>query len=397
MTSAATLAVKPSRQFPFLARHPWVHAASLIDIDPGLPRGAVVDLTTHDGHWIGRGLYNPNSGLRVRLYSWNRDLELDAEFFRRRIEEAIQRRACLGLGGADQAVRLVYSEADGLSGLIVDRYANTLVIQLTAAAIEEFLPPLVQYLQETLQPRAIVLRTDPKLQAAENFSLESSVIYGALDPEHPVAFRQNELHFEVDLVRGQKTGAYLDQRDNHAAAARYLTGRTVLDMCCHTGGFGLVAAARGAAEVLGVDSSQQALAAARRNADRNQLSNLQFETGDCFDTLAEMAKSRRKFGAVVVDPPRLAGSRAKVESALRAYYRLNRSAIDLLEPGGILVTCSCSGRVTRGDFLNTLVDVGRRGRRDITVLENRGAAPDHPMRVSCPESDYLKCLICEVR
>ena len=158
-----------------------------------------------------------------------------------------------------------------------------------------------------------------------------------------------------------------------------------------------MAAAQGAESVLGIDGSQNALAAAERNAQRNGLTNIQFETGDCFDSLAAYAKDGKKFGMVILDPPRMANTKKHLESAMRAYYRLNRSAVDLLEPGGILVTCSCSGRVTRSDFLNNLVDVGRRASRDIIVLENRGASVDHPMRVSCPESDYLKCLICEVR
>lgn len=396
MAAVPTVAVKPSRQFPFLARHPWVHVSSLIEAQPELVRGSVVDLVAHDGSWLARGLYNPDSKLRVRLYSWDSQQSLDGAFFATRIDEAIARRATCGLDGPRQAVRLVYSEADGISGVIVDRYADTLVVQLTAAAMEPFLDAVLDRLEERLRPRAIILRTDPKLQSAEGFQQSSGVVRGSLTEGEPIIFEQNELLWSVDLLHGQKTGAYLDQRNNHAAAARYAVGRTVLDMCCHTGGFGMVAAARGASDVLGVDGSEHVIEAARQNAERNGLSNIRFETGDCFDTLAAMASEGRKFGMVVVDPPRLAGTRKNVDAALRAYYRLNRSAVDLLEPGGILVTCSCSGRVSRADFLNTLVDVGRRGGRDITVMESRTAAPDHPMRVSCPETDYLKCLICDI-
>ncbi len=397
MVAVPSIAVKPSRQHPFLARHPWVHLSSLFDTEPQIARGQVVDLTMHDGTWIARGLYNPDSRLRVRLYSWDRNQPIDGDFFAKRVREAMSRREPCELNGPEQAVRLVYSEADGISGLIVDRYADAVVVQLTAASMESFLDPILNELEQTLHPRAIILRTDPKLQAAEGFTRESGVIRGAWNTGEEVVFLQNGLRWSVDLVKGQKTGAYLDQRDNHAAAARYARGRTVLDVCCHTGGFGLVAAARGATSVLGIDASEHALQAARQNAQRNGLENVEFQAGDCFDTLAAMAAERRTFGMVVVDPPRLAGTRQNIESAMRAYFRLNRSAVDLLEPGGILVTCSCSGRVSRADFLNNLVDVGRRAARDITVMENRGAAPDHPMRVSCPETDYLKCLICEVQ
>jgi len=397
VASLPRLAVKPARHHPFFARHPWVHLASLIESDPGLPVGTVVDLMTHDGTWIGRGIYNPLSNLRVRLYSWDRDVPLDANFFQQRIEQAIERRRWLPESQhPDAALRLVYSEADGISGLIVDRYAETLVVQVTAGGIEPWLEPMLDVLEQRLAPARIVLRTDPKLQESEQFTIRSGPIRGDLDVTRPSYYRQNDLLWEVDFVHGQKTGAYLDQRENHAAAARYAGGRRVLDVCCHSGGFSLVAAHRGAASVLGIDSSQTALETARRNAAHQGVQGATFRSGDCFDSLKEMATAGEQFEMVILDPPRLAGARDKLDAAMRAYYRLNRSALDLLPRGGILVTCSCSGRVSRGDFLNMLVDVGRRARRDIVVLEQRGAPADHPMRISCPESEYLKCLICEI-
>lgn len=374
-----------------------MHAASLVDIDPGLECGTAVDLTTHDGTWIARGLYNPKSQIRVRLYSWDREQELNGDFFIRRVREAIERRNWLGMTSPTDALRLVYSEADGISGLIVDRYAETLVVQVTTAAIEPFLQPILDVLESELSPRAIVLRTDPKLQNAEGFQSIPGVVRGNLDTDSPIFYRQNGLVWQADLLQGQKTGAYLDQRDNHAAAARYAQGRSVLDVCCHTGGFSLVAAAGGASHVLGIDSSEAALETARANAIRNGVEGVKFENQDCFDGVKQRATAREQYDMVILDPPRLAGARDKMDAAMRAYYRLNRSAVDLLPPGGILVTCSCSGRVSRSDFLNMLVDVGRRAKRDLIVLEHRGAPADHPMRVSCPESDYLKCFICEVR
>ena len=260
MANLPTLQVKPSRQFPFLSRHPWVHAASLIEPDQGIQCGTVVDLTTHDGQWIARGLYNPASSLRVRLYSWNQSQSLDGSFFQARIDAAIARRKPIVSSEATSAYRVVYSEADGISGLIVDRYSDSLAVQVTAAAIEPHLEGMLDHLQSHFQPRAIVVRTDPKLQTSENFQTTAGIVRGQLGGELTeadlVAYQQNGLELEVDLLRGQKTGAYLDQRDNHAAAARYLAGRSVLDVCCHTGGFGLVAAKHGASHVLGIDSSQ---------------------------------------------------------------------------------------------------------------------------------------------
>ena len=212
----------------------------------------------------------------------------------------------------------------------------------------------------------------------------------------PVMYRQNGLELAVDLRSGQKTGSYLDQRLNHLTAAQYMAGRRMLDVCCYTGGFGLVAAKAGAQSVVALDSSRPALDEGRSAAARNGITSIEFREGDCFDTLKQLAEQGERFDAVVLDPPRFAGSRHQIDRALRAYGRLNSLAVDLLPPGGLLVTCSCSGRVSRADFLNMLVEVGKRRRRNIIVLEQRGPAPDHPVAISCPESDYLKCVIAQV-
>ena len=401
MSAPPSVVVKPSRQFPFLARHPWVHVQSLVESAGEFALGQEVDLVQHDGTWIARGLYNPASSLRLRLYAWDAAERLDGAFFGKRIDQAIERRVLAGLmpsaaaAGDRTAARLVFSESDGLSGLIVDRYADYLVVQITAGAIAEQLEVILDHLQQRLSPAGIFVRTDEKTAKQEGIEPREGLWRGTA-PDGEVLYEQNSLKLAVDLLQGQKTGAYLDQRDNHAAAARYLVGRNVLDVCCYGGGFGLVAAQNGAASVIGVDSSERALEAARGNADRNGLTNMTFERADCFDCLSAARRDERALDAVVLDPPRFAGSRRQVDAALRAYGKLNRLAIDLLPSGGILVTCSCSGRVSRSDFLNMLVDCGRRARRDIVVLESRSAAADHPMRVSCPETDYLKCFICQV-
>jgi 23S rRNA (cytosine1962-C5)-methyltransferase len=216
------------------------------------------------------------------------------------------------------------------------------------------------------------------------------------DADSTVWYQHNGLEMAIDLQDGQKTGGYLDQQLNHAAAANYMADRRVLDVCTYTGGFALAAARAGAKHVVALDSSERALEIAKRNAERNQLSNIQFDQGDCFDDLKERRERGETFDAIILDPPRFAGSRNQTNAALRAYTRLNASAVDLLPPGGILVTCSCSGRVSRADFLNMLVDVGRKRGRDLVVLESRGPSPDHVFAVSCPESDYLKCIIVQV-
>ncbi len=395
--AAASLALKPGRQYPFLARHPWVHIGSLADEGASLQPGQLVDVLAADGAWIAQGLVNPNSRLRVRLYAWNREQSFTETWLCDQIDRAIARRR-LQVGQVldpQSAERLVFSESDGLSGLVVDRYADYLSVQITAGGLNRYRQTILDHLQTILSPRGICLRIDEKTSSHEGLEQTDDWVVGS-PPDGSVLFRQNGLLLSVDLLEGQKTGTYLDQRSNHAAAATYLHGRRVLDVCCYAGGFGLVAAAAGAAEVVGLDGSAKALQQAAENAARNGLTSLEFVRGDCFDYLSSAVAAGEKFDAVILDPPRFAGSRHQIESAMRAYQRLNNAAVDLLPPGGILVTCSCSGRVSRSDFLNLLAAVARRCGRNITILESRGAAADHPISVSCPETDYLKCMICEV-
>ena len=390
------LRLKPSRQFPFLARHPWVHAHALAEDGAKLARGQVVDLVDHDGNWVARGAINPSSRLRVRLYGFDSSIEIGEQLWRDRIDAAVGRRRLWQAYGPQQAERLIFSESDMLSGLIVDRYAQCLGVQFTSGALLRWKEPILEHLKKSLDAKQLMVRVDAKTAKHEGIEPMEDW-HGGEDSGGPVFYQQNGLKLAVDLRSGQKTGGYLDQRANHEAASNYLAGRSVLDVCCYTGGFGLVAAKAGAASVLGIDSSENALTAAQASAERNGLeATMSFHKGDCFDELKERGARGEKFDAVILDPPRFAGSRHQTDSAIRAYGRLNASALELLPPGGVLVTCSCSGRVSRSDFLNMLLDVGRRRRRDLILLENRGPAPDHPVAISCPETDYLKCVIVQV-
>lgn len=389
------LRLKPSRQFPFLARHPWVHAHALAEDGRDLACGQVVDLLDHDGNWLGRGLINPASRLRVRLYVFDTSVPITDQLWRDRIDGAIQRRRLCGLSQPDGAERLVFSESDLISGLIVDRYADCLGVQLTSGGLLRWRDEILDHLQAATGARAMMVRVDEKSGKHEGVEATETWHRG-LELTEPLAYRQNDLQLAVDLRSGQKTGSYLDQRCNHVAASRYLVGRRLLDVCCYTGGFGLVAAKAGASSVVAVDSSKWALEEGRNAAQRNGIDAIEYREGDCFETLKEMGEQGERFDAVVLDPPRFAGSRHQLDRALRAYGRLNSLAVDLLPPGGVLVTCSCSGRVSRTDFLNMLVDVARRRRRDLIIMEQRGPAPDHPVSISCPESDYLKCVIAQI-
>lgn len=396
-TGAVPRAVlKPRKANPFYARHPWVLDSAIHSFQGDPTDGAPIDLFSDKGKWIARGIFNRQSRIQVRLYTWTPGEALDEAFWRARLTRALRLRVDLGLDDPRGAARLVFSEADGLSGLIVDRYADQLVLYFTSLAMAQRAELLASLLDELVRPAGISQRVDPSLGATEGIQLADGPLCGVV-PETPMVIEENGLRFAVDLNAGQKTGYYLDQRDNRRIAAQYLRGRRVLDMFCYTGGFSLAAAKLGAAsEVLGVDSSRRAIETAVANAALNDVTNARFQVGEAFKTLEELIASRERFTGIVLDPPKFAKGRKSLEQALRAYHRLNRCALDLLEPGGILVTCSCSGHVTPDDFLYMLVGVAHKAGRDLQFLERRAAAPDHPTSADCLEGDYLKCCICRV-
>jgi 23S rRNA (cytosine1962-C5)-methyltransferase len=395
MAEHPMITLRPEKQGTFFARHPWVLNKSLAKVPAQLAGGEVVDLVLPDGRWVARGLYSAQSRIQVRLYTWDRQTEINDAFWHKQLSQAISLRRGLGLLGPAQAARLVFSEADGLSGLIVDRYADYLVVQFTAAAMLQRKATIVEWLQRELAPTGIVTRIDQRTARAEGMEEQEEWVYGAA-PSGPVEFQEHGVRLQVDLNESQKTGYYLDQRDNRWQAATYFRDRDVLDVCCYIGGFSLAALRGGARSVLAVDTSQRAIDQAREHARLNEVENISFDVGDCFELLDRYRQERRAFSAIVLDPPRFASNRRGLSQAIQAYHRLNRFAMELLEPEGILVSCSCSGLVTREDFRHMLVGASRKAQRDLQILEQRGAAPDHPVRLSCPETEYLKCFICRV-
>jgi 23S rRNA (cytosine1962-C5)-methyltransferase len=389
--------LKPKRARPFFGRHPWVLDAAVARVEGSPADGDVVDLATHDGKFIARGLWNSASRLRVRLYTFAAEVTLDDALWRARLESAVALRRSLGLDARDGAARLVNSEGDDLSGLVVDRYGDYLAVQVTALAMARRLDTLSAALTDLVAPRGILLRgADRGLAKLEGLQLPDRLLCGTA-PDGPIFVREHGLTFGVDLTEGQKTGYYLDQRDNRQAAARYARGRRVLDMFCYSGGFAVACAVTGAARsVLAVDGSSRATALAKANAELNGAANVAVETADAFEKLDALRAAGERFGMVILDPPKFARSRATAEDALRAYHRINRVGVDLLEPGGILVTCSCSGSVSRDAFLEMLGGVAQRSGRPLQFLECRGAGPDHPVSASCLEGEYLKCVIARV-
>jgi len=392
------LVLKPRRAGPFFNRHPWVFAGAIDRVEGDPVAGDVVDVISNTGNFVARGLYNPVSRIRARLYSWNEEQPLDDDFWRSRIEQAVALRQRLFHGGpAERACRMVFSEADGLSGMTADRYGDYLLLQWTSFALAQRQAVILEALKSTLNPKGIWLRTEKGIGEMEGLEIRDGLLDGEAPPR-PILIEENGLQFSVDVVEGQKTGYFFDQRDNRRAAAAYAHNASVLDMFCYSGGFGIAAAALGGArEVLCVDSSQSALNLATSNAERNGVSDrMRFENSNAYRKLEELQQQGTKFDLVILDPPKMARNQNGVEKAVRGYFSLNRLAVDLLPPGGILVTCSCSGLVGRGEFEDMLRQVGMQSKRGLQILEARIQSPDHPVSPYCDESLYLKCYICRV-
>lgn len=389
--------LRPEKWRAVAAGHPWIWHSSIDRVEGAPADGQVVDVLSDTRQFLARGIYNSKSRLRVRLYSWSAERELDAAFWHQTLASAIGWRRQLQLLEGPQATRLVFSEGDQLSGLIVDKYAEYLVIQVNALAMAVRFDVILEALLELLRPKGVYVRTAAETCKWEGLPLFEGCVWGEV-PQQPVRIVESGVVFDVDVSQGQKTGHYIDQRDNRRAAAVYLRGRRVLDVFCYSGGFALHALSHGGAiHVTGVDSSQKALDAARHNAALNGLEQTtEWIRADAFDYLDALRSDGRRFDAVILDPPKFARNRAHVAEALRAYHRLNRLAVELLVSDGVLVTCSCSGTVTRNDFHNMLQGVAEKTRRVIQVIEQRGHSADHPIWLACPETEYLKCFICRV-
>ena len=372
------------------AGHPWVFSNEL-QMDAAakaLPQGEIVCLFTADGRPLALAQFNPHSLIAARVVTRNKDAVIDAKFLERRIARALRLREKLY---ERPYYRLVHAEADGLPGLVVDRFADVLVCQLNSAGMARLEAPLLDALQSTLAPRAVVLRNDSPVRELEGLALETRVARGELEDQ--VELVENDLIHLADPLGGQKTGWYYDQRDNRAFAARLARGGRVLDLYSYSGGFGLAAAAGGAKAVLAIDRSQGGLDLALASAARNGLSEkLAVERQDAFAALEALAADKQRFDLVIADPPAFAKSKRDLKPGLRGYRKLARSCGVLVAEAGFLVIACCSHNVPAEAFADEvqrgLRDAGRGGR----LLRQAGAGPDHPGHPALPESGYLKCL-----
>ena len=383
------ITVTPKGVARLRAGHVWVYRSDVTGAD-GIPAGALVDVQDTRGKVLGSALYSSASQIAVRMLS-PRTVSAAAlsELLRERLHAALEYRKRV-VHDSD-ACRLVFSEADALPGLTVDRYNDILSLQSLTQAMDQRKDTLVGQLWDELQPAAIVERVEPRIRELEQLpAAETRVLRGE---KSRTVVTMNGVRFHFDALAGQKTGAFLDQRENYAAAARYARGQA-LDVFCYQGGFALHLAAR-CERVTGVDSSRPALEQAEQNSALNGRESEWIEA-NAFDLLRDYADAGTQYDTIVLDPPAFAKTRRALDTAMRGYKELNLRSFKMLRPGGVLVTCSCSYHVSESDFLNMLTAAALDARRTIRVLEKRGASLDHPAVLGIPETAYLKCVILSV-
>lgn len=364
--------------------HPWVFSNEIQEIRGNPSIGDIVELRASGGLPLGIGFFNPHSLIAFRMLSHVIE-EVDYNFFERRIVAALDLRRMLYPDG--DSFRLIDGESDFLPGLVVDRYNDIVSIQTFAFGMESRLQMICDALETLLHPRGIVERNESPLRTLENLELRKGVLRGTCSP---VVITEHSLRYEVDPLQGQKTGFFLDQRENRLATRQFAKSAKVLDCFCNDGGFALNAAAAGAATVAGIDTSEDAVIRARHNASLNGLGNVQFERGDVFDKLDEFSAAGMEFDLVILDPPSFTKNRKSVPTARKGYKGLHSKTFRVLRKGGILMTSSCSHHIDPDVFLDLIDESARKSGRTLQVLDWRGAAPDHPTLPNVPETRYLK-------
>ena len=371
--------------------HPWIFTSDVVERGEAQP-GDPVKVIDPRNEALGTAHFSSTSQITLRMLTRSTNVEIGRAFYLDRIRAAAAHRK-LVVPQDSSAYRLVHGEGDLLPGLIIDRYGDQhFVLQALSQGMDKAQPQILEALVELFNPQGIVARNDAAVRKHETLATETTIAHGEIPPR--VAFTLNGLQLEADLLHGQKTGIFLDQRENYKAAARYARGRA-LDCFTSTGGFALHLA-QNCETVEAVDSSALALEVAQSNAARNGISNINWKQGDVFDLLSNYSRMRANFDTIVLDPPAFAKSRSTVDAALRGYKDINLRALRLLAPGGILVTCSCSHHVSEADLLGVVAEAALDSGRTLRVLERRAQSQDHPILLTVPETLYLKCLILQV-
>ncbi len=381
-----TIKLKQKEDRRILRGHPWVFSNELERSTHAFEPGEIIDVLDSSGRFVARGYVNPRTLIAVRILTRKQE-PIDRAFLRTRISAARALRTNLGFG---DSYRAIFSEGDGLPGLIVDKYADTLVIQSSTAGIDGLMDDIIASLKEEYAPTTIVLRNDTGSRDIEGIVQEKRVAFGSVTGL--ITIEESRISYRVDVLEGQKTGFFFDQRENRLALKDYVKGKRTLDCFCYVGAWSLAAAKAGASEVIGLDSSEKAITLARENAALNSLP-VQFKNADVFEELRVLEKQRERFGCIVLDPPAFVKSRAKVREALKGYKEINLRAMKLLEPGGVLVTCSCSHHIDQELFREMLIDAAYSAGKQARLLEMRSQARDHPIVLAARETEYLKCAV----
>ncbi len=392
-----TASLKPHRDESLASGHLWIFSGALQQPPHWIESGGLVDVKSAKGQFVARGYYNPRTDIAIRILTHDHDEAIDVDFFRRRIRRAMKLRQVFDPEQTN-TYRLINAEGDLLPGLVVDRYAEVLVAQIHTAGMEHLRPMLIEALMEETGAQGLLMRNDGQSRRREGLEVEKPSVEAGVVPNR-VTVRENGVLFEVDPWEGQKTGLFLDQRDKRAALRKYAPGMRVLNCFSYTGGFSVYAALTSPqTHVTSVDSSAPAIEAAREHFVMNGLdpNEHQFLTADVFDYLEQARSNGEQFDVVVLDPPAFAKTQSARNQALKAYRRLNMLGMQVLRPGGILLTCSCSGAVGMDDLLGTIAQVGQRLQRPVQVLERFTHDVDHPIHRAMPETAYLKVVFCRV-
>lgn len=386
--------LKPGREKSLLRRHPWIFSGAVQQVDSEPASGGTVDLLSFNREFLARAAYSPSSQIRARVWTFDPAEEVNADLFRRRIRAAIATRNTLHVTRNTDAYRLIHAESDGIPGLIVDRYADTLVMQSLTAGCEFWKETIADLLLEETGLKNIYERSDADVRELEGLASIVGALRGV--PPEQIIITEHGLRFTVNFAEGHKTGFYLDQRENRLRVRELAQGRDVLDCFCYTGGFTVNAWAGGAKSVVSVDASAGALSLGRENASLNgmQAEGQEWIEGDVFQVLRKFRDAARSFDLIILDPPKFAPTAAQAEKAARGYKDINRLAFKLLRPGGILVTFSCSGGIDAALFQKIVASAALDAGVEATIVQYLAQGVDHPVSLHFPEGAYLKGLVC---
>ena len=377
--------------------HPWVFSGAIDQVKGAPENGDIVMVTDNNNNFLAYGFFNDKSRVAVRLLEWNMETEINEDWWRNKIAKAVKNREILYNAGTN-TYRLIFSEADFIPGLIVDRYADFLSVQILTSGIERIKHVIIDELQKLLDPKGIFDRSDASARAHEGMEASSGGILSGLEPPEFVSVEENGIFYHVNIADGQKSGFYCDQRDNRSRVAELSRGKKVLDCFSYSGGFSLNAFRAGASEVVSVDSSALALETLKRNIEINNFTNIPHRLlqSDVNKQLRTFREQNEKFDLIILDPPKYAPSRSALTKASRAYKDLNRLAMLLLNEGGLLATFSCSGAVDISMFKQILAWAALDAGKEVQFIEQYAQPADHPVRSSFPEGEYLKGLLCRV-